>query len=238
MAAAGLVAVAWWVDATRRDSRASRVHRTLVDLLLNTLTAGDPSTARHSRRVANYTDEVGRVLGFSREQRATLRVASLLHDMGKIEDRFFDIIHSRHPLTPEQRAEIKKHPSESAYILKPLESLHPGITAIVGSHHECWDGSGYPHGLRADTIPLAARIISVADVFDAVTQTRAYREGMSFENAINELREGAGERFDPGIVEMVTSQEVQQRWREIFWAGRAEEARAQGSRPLLKTAEA
>lgn len=229
LAAAGLVATAWWIDAARRDQRAAQVHRTLVDLLLNALTAGEASTARHSRRVANYTDAVARALGFSRQEHATLRVASLLHDMGKIEDRFFDIVHSRHPLSPEQRAEIRKHPSESAYILQPLEPLHPEITAIVGSHHECWDGSGYPRGLQGEAIPLAARIISVADVFDAMTQTRSYREGLSFEEGMRELQAGAGERFDPGVVELVASPEVQRRWREIFWSGRAEEAREQGA---------
>jgi HD-GYP domain-containing protein (c-di-GMP phosphodiesterase class II) len=210
--------------------KAARVHRTLVDLLLNALTAGDAATARHSRRVADYTDAVANALPLSREEHATLRVGSLLHDMGKIEDRFFDIIHSRKPLTPEQRAEINHHPGESAQILQPLEALHPGIMAIVQSHHECWDGSGYPNGLCGDSIPLGARIITAADVFDALTQTRAYRQGVSFEKAMEELRGDVGNRFDPGVIQMVELPEVQQRWREIFWGGRAEEIRESSAR--------
>ncbi len=230
IASGALVFIAWWVDSGRRERKASRVHRTLVDLLLNALTAGDAATARHSRRVADYTDAVANAFGMTKKEHATLRVASLLHDMGKIEDRFFDIIHSRQPLTPEQRAEINHHPGESAQILQPLETLHLGIMAIVSSHHECWNGTGYPCGLRGEEIPLGARIITAADVFDAITQTRAYREGMCFEDAMNELREDVGNRFDPGVIQVVELPEVQQRWREIFWGGRAEEIREASTR--------
>lgn len=230
IASGALVFIAWWVDSGRRESKAARTHRTLVDLLLNALTAGDAATARHSRRVADYTDAVANAFGMSKREHATLRVASLLHDLGKIEDRFFHIIHSRQPLTPEQRAEINHHPGESAQILQPLETLHPGIMDIVSSHHECWDGTGYPCGLQGEAIPLGARIITAADVFDAITQTRAYREGMGFEDAMNELREDAGNRFDPGVLRVVQLPEVQQRWRDIFWGGRVEEIREASTR--------
>ena len=220
------VAAAWAADARRRSRRYRVLHRTMVDLLLNAITAGDAETARHSRRVANLTDALAGELGMGREERATLRVASLLHDMGKIDDRFFDIVHSRDGLTPEQRAEIKSHPHESADILKPLERFHPGITRIVCTHHECWDGSGYPDGLEGREIPLEARIIAVADVFDALTQQRSYRAGNPPEEVLGKIREGAGRHFDPGIVRLLDRPRVWERYEEVARAGRVEEARA------------
>lgn len=226
---ASLMGVAWWSDAQRRDRYAARLHRTTVDLLLNALTAGDPVTARHSRRVADLADAAADCYGFSRKEHAALRVAALLHDMGKIDDRFFHILHSCEPLTREQRGEIRQHPHESADILRPLERIHPGITAIVEAHHECWDGQGYPQGLAREEIPLAARIISVADVFDAMTQPRTYHAPLSVEETLAKIRSGIGTRFDPEIVERVHHPAVLRRWRKIAERGlREEKAAMQG----------
>lgn len=226
LASAGLIGAAWLLDARRRRRRAKHVHRTLVELLLNSLTAGDPVTARHSRRVADLSFVLARRLGMGRHERATLRVAALLHDMGKIDDRFFDIIHSREPLTPEQREEIEHHPSESAHILAPLEGIHPGIRGIVSSHHECWNGDGYPCGLRGEEIPLPARIIALADVFDAVTQARKYRGSTPVDEVFGRLREGSGRQFDPALVALLGEPAVEAQWREIAREGAAEETRA------------
>jgi HD-GYP domain-containing protein (c-di-GMP phosphodiesterase class II) len=143
--------------------------------------------------------------------------------MGKIDDRFFLIVHSRKKLSQEQRASIQHHPHQSAAILQPLEQMHPGIQHIVSSHHECWDGSGYPCGLAGADIPLAARIITVADVFDAMTQPRTYKDGMSVEEALEKLDEGAGRQFDPNLVGLVERGPVLARWTEIAEQGHAEE---------------
>ncbi|HEX2094506.1 MAG TPA: HD domain-containing phosphohydrolase [Longimicrobiaceae bacterium] len=229
LVAAGVLGAAWASDARRRHHRNRRLHRTLVELLLNAITAGDAVTARHSRRVADLTDSLAGALRMGRRERATLRVASLLHDMGKIDDRFFDIIHSRAPLTPEQRAEIKAHPHESSDILAPLEPIHPGITRIVSSHHECWDGSGYPHGWEGERIPLSARIISVADVFDALSQPRAYRDALPPEEVLKKIREGAGTQFDPQIVALLDRPDVWRCWEGIARRGWEEERREQKS---------
>lgn len=187
----------------------------MVELLLNALTAGDPVTARHSRRVADLSYALGEAAGLSRRHLRTLRVAALLHDMGKIDDRFFHIVHSRKPLTPEQRAEIKTHPHESAHILAPMEMEHPGIQEIVSSHHECWDGSGYPTGLDGERIPLGARIIAMADAFDAMTQPRKYRDAMPVDQALAELDDGVGTQFDPQLVQLAHTPEVRARWQEV-----------------------
>jgi putative nucleotidyltransferase with HDIG domain len=207
--------MAWMIDTSRRRREASLLHRRMVDLLLNALYAGDPVTARHSRRVADLSYALAQAVGMRGHALHTLRLAALLHDMGKIDDRFFHIVHSRTPLTKEQRAEIKNHPHESAHILTPLEPEHPGIMEIVSTHHECWDGSGYPHGLADLDIPLEARIIAVADAFDAMTQPRKYRDAMPLDEALQALREGAATQFDPTLVELADAEPVRSVWQQV-----------------------
>ena len=224
IASAAVVGVAWAIDAFRRDRETRLLHRRMVDLLLNALTADDPVTARHSRRVADLSYALAEACGgLSRREMATLRVAALLHDMGKIDDRFFQIVHSRKKLSAEQRAEIKHHPDQSATILEPLEELHPGIQSIVSSHHECWDGSGYPCGRAGHDIPLAARIIALADEFDAMTQPRPYKEPMSVEEAMEKLDEGSGRQFDPHLVELIENGGVLPFWADIALRGQDDE---------------
>jgi HD-GYP domain-containing protein (c-di-GMP phosphodiesterase class II) len=226
LAAAGAMGMAWLADAMRRANETRLLHRRVVDLLLNALTADDPVTARHSRRVADLAFALGEADGrLDRDEMATLRVAALLHDMGKIDDRFFLIVHSRKPLSEEQRAQIKHHPHQSARILEPLEEVHPGLMQIVSSHHECWDGSGYPCGIAGEEIPLAARIIALADVFDAMTQPRSYKDAMPVEDALEKLDEGCARQFDPHLVELVESGRVLDRWIEIAHQGLDEELR-------------
>ena len=215
LAFAGLLAAAWMLDATRRSRSERMLHRRMVELLLNALTAGDPATARHSRRVADLSYALGQAAGMRGGELRTLRVAALLHDMGKIDDRFFDIVHSRKPLTKQQRARIKSHPHESAHILSPLEAEHPGLRQIVSSHHECWDGSGYPAGLAEGDIPLGARIIALADAFDAMTQPRKYRDALPLEKALAELREASGTQFDPDLVDLACTRRLRQAWNEV-----------------------
>jgi putative nucleotidyltransferase with HDIG domain len=222
-ASAAAAAAAWYFDAARRSRENAQLHRTLVELLLNVLSAGDEFTEHHCRRVAELTDSFAIVCRMNRDRRATLRVASLLHDLGKIDDEFFDIVHGTKPLTREERARIEQHPHESAQILEPLEPFHPGLTRIVESHHERWDGEGYPRGLRGDEIPLESRIISIADVFDALTQRRSYKEPQSVESALAEIRDCAGYRFDPEVVRQLDQPGVMQEWRRIARDGRRAE---------------
>jgi putative nucleotidyltransferase with HDIG domain len=234
----GTAVAAAWIAGRRHEGRHSaRLHRSLVEVLLNVLTAGDPLTARHSRRVANLTNVIAEALRLSHRERATLRVAALLHDMGKIDDRFFHIVHSRDGLTPEQRAQIEHHPHESAHILKPLERTHPGIMSVVASHHECWNGEGYPRGLRGSEIPLAARIITIADVFDALTQPRAYRDPFPPDKAFEELRGDSGTKFDPALIKLLDRPEVRRQWSQIARSGREAEAKAQHEDPEVPEAQ-
>lgn len=234
-AAAALVAAAWAFDAWRRGRTISRLHRTLVELLLNALHSGDPETERHSRRVADLTDILAATYGLGRRAHARLRVASLLHDVGKMDDRLFEIVHSCETLSPAERREIERHPCEGADIIRPLEQIHPGITAIVASHHECWNGEGYPEGKMGSEIPLEARILSVADVFDAMTQPRNYHEPYGVDEAMERIRRSAGERFDPEVVRRIARPEVKERWALIAALGRLEESRVEEGSSLSAT---
>jgi HD-GYP domain-containing protein (c-di-GMP phosphodiesterase class II) len=220
-----LTSLLWAADALRRRSAMHTLHRRTVELLLNALSAENAETERHSRRVADLSYALAQAAGLRGRTLRTLRVAALLHDMGKIDDRFFDIVHSRERLTREQQAEIRHHPHQSAYILEPLEGEHRGLRAIVCGHHERWDGGGYPDGLQGEEIPLGARIIAVADAFDAMTQSRPYRGAMDTARALEELRSDAGAQFDPRLVDLAASPRVRTAWEAVV------------RRPLLRSGE-
>jgi HD-GYP domain-containing protein (c-di-GMP phosphodiesterase class II) len=224
-AAVGGLSLAWFLDSRRQRKRSALIHRTMVELLLNTLCSGDPGTARHSRRVADMTDVVGGTFGMNREARARLRVAALLHDLGKLDGQLQPIIHSHHRLDEHERSQVKAHTNESADILQPLEAIHPGISRIAESHHERWDGKGYPQGLAGPAIPLESRIISVADVFDAMTEPRSYKGALAPEKALEEIRSGAGTRFDPQVVARLERPEVWSEWVRIARRGQQDEER-------------
>jgi HD-GYP domain-containing protein (c-di-GMP phosphodiesterase class II) len=228
LAVVGGVGLAWYVDLRRRAQEQRLTRRVFIDVLLNTLSSGDDFTERHSRRVAALTDVLGRACGFKSDRKARLRLASLLHDMGKIDDRFFHILHSCEPLDASQRSRIKQHPHQSASILNPMEKLYPGITFIVESHHESWDGNGYPRGLKGEEIPKEARIISVADVFDALTQPRSYKNPRTVSEVLAEIRRTAGERFDPSVVALLDRPEVLDAWRRIAEEGKEDERKENG----------
>ena len=223
LASAGVVGAAWAADAARRAAGGRLMHRTLVELLLNALTADEPGTARHSRRVADLSYSLARCRGLGRRELARLRVAALLHDLGKIDDRFFHILHSPRGLSPRERAQMQAHPEQGARILEPLEAVHPGIRTVVASHHERWDGGGYPAGLAGEEIPLGSRIIALADAFDAITQPRGYQEPLPVEAAFATLTAGAGRQFDPELVRLLDAPALRTRWTGIARRGLEDE---------------
>ncbi len=169
--------------------------RTVIGLA-RALDTRDAYTARHSHNVARYSMAIASQLGWSAEQIELLRIAGLLHDVGKIGVRDSTLLKAA-SLTPEERAEMRSHPEMS---VKVISGVAPDeVLPWVVSHHERWDGRGYPHGLSGSGIPLGARIIAVADTFDAMTSSRSYRAPMPVSIAVAEIGRCAGEQFDPVV---------------------------------------
>ncbi len=169
-----------------------------IRMLAAAIDEKDPYTRGHSGRVAKYSVIIGEQLGLDPETLDKLRISALLHDVGKIgiDDR---VLKKPGALTDEEFHIMKQHPVKGANIMRPvpqLKEMLPGIEL----HHECVDGRGYPYGLKADQIPQMARIIAVADTFDAITTNRPYQSAMDLEFALKRVRELAGSRFDPAIV--------------------------------------
>jgi HD-GYP domain-containing protein (c-di-GMP phosphodiesterase class II) len=180
-----------------------RVAAAALETVLNAIDANDPQTGRHVRRVASYSLIIADAAGLDeRRQRAIERVA-LFHDIGKIHEALFDIVHDATKLSPAERREIATHPRRGAQVLAPLDAFYPELAIGVLSHHERWDGTGYPRGLRGARIPLEARIVTIADTFDALTHDRRYRRGTGIREALNVIESGRGTQFDPNLVDLV-----------------------------------
>ncbi len=160
----------------------------------------DKETEGHTQRVTEMTLQLARTMGISEADLASVRRGALLHDIGKmgIPD---DILHKPDPLAAEEWAIMRQHPVYAQEMLSPISYLRPAMD-IPSYHHEKWDGSGYPNGLKGEQIPLAARIFAVVDVFDALTSNRPYRPAWSREKALEYVREQAGKHFDPNVVEV------------------------------------
>ncbi|MCL6447183.1 MAG: HD-GYP domain-containing protein [Armatimonadetes bacterium] len=161
--------------------------------------ARDHHTKVHSLRVTRYALRIALRMALPRGLLEQLRVAALLHDIGKISVRD-DILFKPGPLTAGEFACIRRHPAMGAKILGNHEELK-AVTPLVLHHHERWDGKGYPDGLQGEEIPLGARIIAVADAFEAMTAHRPYRRALSRDEAVRELIKNAGTQFDSRIVE-------------------------------------
>jgi putative nucleotidyltransferase with HDIG domain len=181
------------------EAEAEATYLGAVRALAAALDARDPYTAGHSERVSTFAVAIGEELRLDADAKETLRLGALLHDIGKIGVPD-EILRKSAALTAAEFETIKTHPSAGARILRSIPFLAPHIP-IVELHHERPDGLGYPYGLRGDAIPLAARIVHVADAFDAMTSARAYRSGRIPVEAIAELRRCIGTDFDGPSVE-------------------------------------
>ena len=180
-----------------REQRAAAFQRTLASLV-QTIEAKDTYTSDHSCRVSKYAELLARAVGLSESRVKEIAQGGLIHDIGKIGIPD-DIIKKPGKLTKEEFEAIEEHPIIGGRIIQPLDGSRAFLPQIR-HHHEHWDGSGYPDGLRGDAIPYSARIIAVADVFEALTSDRPYRQRMSLAEAIAVLREEAGRKLDPDLV--------------------------------------
>jgi len=189
-------------------SKAERLSAATLESLLNAIDANDDVTGAHVRRVAGYALVLGDAAGYhERILRAIERVA-LFHDIGKLHGALTDIFHEPSKLTPEERRAVMTHPQRGADVLEPLSAFYPELGKGVAAHHERWDGSGYPRGLKGRRIPLVARVVSIADSFDAITHRRRYSHGRSFREAVAAIEEGKGTQFDPDLVDLFLSPRV------------------------------
>jgi HD-GYP domain-containing protein (c-di-GMP phosphodiesterase class II) len=188
-------------NADLLQTKERQFHSTL-EVLAATIDARDPLTAGHSKKVTEYAVGICQALNVSAEETERIRVASLLHDYGKIgvPDA---ILKKEGRLTEEEYDIVKTHTRKTQSILEGIhfDGIYHNIPAIAGAHHESIDGSGYPLGLKGDDIPLGALIIAVADFFEAITSKRHYREPMPTEIAYQLLRQHSGVRFDAQIVD-------------------------------------
>ncbi|HTG87785.1 MAG TPA: HD domain-containing phosphohydrolase [Pyrinomonadaceae bacterium] len=187
------------VELDRALNSLEGAYRSTLKALTAALETRDSETHGHSERVVSYSLRLGREYGLNSQDMKALEFGALLHDIGKIGVPD-SILRKPAKLTEEEWVRMREHPLHGQQILRGIEFLQ-GAARVVAQHHEQWDGSGYPFGLRAEDIDVCARIFAVADAFDAITSDRVYRRGKSYEAAAQELDDWAGRQFDPKVVE-------------------------------------
>jgi HD-GYP domain-containing protein (c-di-GMP phosphodiesterase class II) len=187
--------------------RLEKANQELLEVMVAAIELRDPYTSGHSQRVASFSVGIGRAIGLSARRIERLRVAALLHDVGKIDQRFAAILQKPGRLTDEERAVIELHPVISAELVSRVSGL-TDIVASVRHHHERWDGNGYPDRLANASIPLFARIITFADTIDAMTTDRPYRKALGPTEVRGELLRNRGRQFDPEICDRLLASSV------------------------------
>jgi HD-GYP domain-containing protein (c-di-GMP phosphodiesterase class II) len=193
---ATLAGVAILEDAQR--SKLEDLFMSVIVSLTMAIEAKDPYTEGHSVRVAAYSEAIGKQLGLPAGTLDVIHRSCLVHDIGKIAvDE--GILHKRERLSQGEKEKMDLHPQIGESILRPIALLHPLLPG-VRSHHEHFDGTGYPDGLKGEAIPIEARIMAVADAFDAMTSDRPYRKALEEHAALEELKRNAGTHFDPRVL--------------------------------------
>ena len=171
-----------------------------IKALVLAMEARDPYTKGHSERVTEYALVIANDMGLRPEQVQMIKYCGALHDVGKIAISD-TILNKKGSLTRAEKMQIERHPVEGAAVISPLTFLRDGVS-LIKYHHEKFDGSGYPDGLKADKIPITARILACADAYDAMTSDRAYKHRLTRDQAITELRNNAGTQFDPQVTDI------------------------------------
>jgi PAS domain S-box-containing protein len=189
-----------FLDLQRSNTDLRLAYETTLEGWSAALDLRDRETEGHTQRVTKLTEQIAKSMGITGNELLNIRRGSLLHDIGKlgVPDR---ILHKRGPLTKSEWNTMRKHPQLAYDMLSPIAYLH-GALDIPYAHHEKWDGSGYPRGLKGEEIPLAARIFAAVDVYDALISDRPYRKGWPRKKAFKYIREQMGMHFDPRVVEV------------------------------------
>jgi len=189
-----------------------QTNRELLELMIKSIEARDPYTSGHSRRVQHYASLIAKALGLSQREIEHVSTSALLHDVGKIHEKYGSILTKEDKLTPDEWALMQEHPIDGANLVATMTRLQQYV-APVRHHHENWNGTGYPDGLAGDLIPLASRIIMFADTIDAMTTARPYRGPLGEEVVRAEIVRRRGEQFDPQIADAILSSPV---WKQLF----------------------
>jgi len=172
----------------------------IVDVIFSGSKKNEPETAKHSLRVMLFAVSLAKRINMSEEELETLKIAALLHDIGKlaVDER---ILFKKGELEEHEFEEIKKHPGWSVDMIRPVFSLDPILTVVI-SHHENYDGSGYPRGIKGEEIPLGARILSIADIYEALITDRIYRKAFTKEQAVKIMEDAKGWKLDPKLTDI------------------------------------
>ena len=227
-----IAAVAVWVPILgfRQLNKANldleQMNRELLQLMVKSIEARDPYTSGHSRRVQEYAVTIARGAKLSERDVERISQAALLHDVGKINEKYHPILTKPDRLSSEEWAIMKEHPADGANLVGTMTRLRHLIPAIR-HHHENWDGTGYPDGIAGALIPLDARVIALADTIDAMSSARPYRPGLSPEQVRAEIVRCRGKQFDPDLADRVLSNEV---WGRLFPHVASEDGSAGGLR--------
>ena len=213
-----IAAAALWVpilglrEVHKANLELQNTNRELLQLMVKSIEARDPYTSGHSRRVQHYSTIIARSLGLSEKEVEQVGRAALLHDVGKIYEKYAPILRKADKLSPDEWATMQEHPLDGASLVATMSGLKDVVPAIR-HHHENWDGSGYPDGLVGESIPLAARIISFADTIDAMTSERPYRQPLTEAQVRAEIIRCRGRQFDPHLADRLVSPTT---WHAIF----------------------
>ena len=188
-------------ELDRAHDRLELALREQLEMMVKSIEARDPYTSGHSRRVAALSKAIAADFGIVDEELEQVENAALLHDVGKIHAEFAPLLQKEGRLTQDEWEIMKTHATKSAELVGLFSRFRGTVESAVRSHHERWDGRGYPDGLAGEAIPLGARIIMVSDTIDAMTTDRPYRKALSFEKVVAELTKYRSSQFDPTIVD-------------------------------------
>lgn len=205
----------------------TRLAAAALEALLHAIDANDPETGAHVRRVAVTSVVLARAADGDEVRQHRVERVALFHDIGKINGALFDVMRGTVGLTAAERRLIATHTDRGAEVVAPLASFYPELPKAVRAHHEWWNGEGYPRGLRGTAIPFEARIVAIADVFDALTHRRRYKAPLRVETADRLMGAGRGTQFDPDLTDLFLSPPVQ----EEIAAAQAAQAARRGVRP-------
>lgn len=213
-----IAAAAIWVpilglrEVHKANLELQKTNQELLQLMVKSIEARDPYTSGHSRRVQHYSIIIARALGLSEREIDRVGTAALLHDVGKIYEKYAPILRKEDKLTPDEWATMQEHPIDGANLVATMTGLKD-VVGPIRHHHENWDGTGYPDGLRGEAIPLVSRIITFADTIDAMTSERPYRQPLTELQVRSEIIRCRGRQFDPAIADRLIGSSL---WQSLF----------------------